>query len=66
MNNSRGADMLATLKPGAIVTVRDADGRLEVGRAEQVRDDLWRVRLGHYAHDSIAITESNIISIREG
>ena len=66
MNNSRGTAMLAALKPGVIVTVRTITGRLEVGRAEQVRDDLWRVRLGHYAHDSIAITESNIVSIREG
>ena len=64
MNNSRGADMLAALKPGAIVTVRDADGRRITGRVELLSNGHLGARPG--PHLTVRITESNIISIREG
>ena len=63
MNNSRGADMLAALKPGAIVTVQRSDGGQSTGRAELRPTGHWYARTGPLFSERI--TESNIISIRE-
>ena len=56
--------MLATLKPGDLVTVRDADGRRITGRVELLSNGHLGARPG--PHLTVRITESNIISIREG
>ena len=64
MNNSRGPAMLAALKPGDLVTVRDADGRRITGRVELLSNGHWGARPG--PHLTVRITESNIISIQEG
>jgi hypothetical protein len=65
VNNSRGADMLAALKPGTLVTVRRDDGGQSTGRAEfQHLTGQWYARPG--PHLTVRINEFNIVAVRPG
>jgi len=60
MNNEKAAAMLATLRPGARVSVRTCEGCTAAGRAERLNGH-WRVRIG--ARLGPEITTANLTGV---
>ena len=66
MNNENGQALLARVRPGCLVTVRQPDGRQVTGRAHYLpMSDSWHTRTGRDAMPQ-AVTASNIIRVQEG
>jgi len=62
MNHENGAAMLAALRPGALVTLRAADGRTLTGRAEY-NAGAWMARTSPNKLRE-PVTAANIIRVQ--
>ena len=63
MNNERGAELLAALKPGDLVTIRDTDGGQRIGRAARHPDGLF-IMAGAHGGKLYKVTSSNILKVQ--
>ena len=64
MNNSNGAAMLARIKPGDLVTIRDDAGNRLTGRAERP-DGLtrpWMLRIRRMG--LVLVTTDNVLNVQ--
>lgn len=61
MNNANGAALLARVKPGDLVTIRNADGSQTTGRARASHTGLYTCAPFSLAPEPV--TADNIVSI---